>query len=114
MSPVLPEVKIERDHDAGETAVARQAAFPNHKNFPRARQIVVRLVKQNVSEHRADDGANDQVEQPLREIIEFSFSPTIKLNHYLVAEEEPKRKEKSIPADMEGAEMKNVRVRIPH
>ena len=107
-------IEIERDQDAGETAVARQSALPNHGNFPRVRQEIVRLIKQNMSEPRADNRPEHQIQTERGQIFEIPVFPAVKLRHDLKAEEKSEGEEKPVPADFDWAENENCRIYVPN
>ena len=56
------EIQMEIDQDANKTAVARQSASPDHRNFPRLRQKIIGLIEKDVTESRANDSTEHQVQ----------------------------------------------------
>src|SRR5262245_42427232 len=108
------EVKIERDHDAGETTVTCESAMPDHGNFPRMPQEIVGLIKKNVTQASADDGAEKQIGKQLREIFEWSSFSLVNLNHDPVANDKTEREEEPVPANLDWTETKDRRIQIPN
>ena len=47
--------------------MACQAALPDHQDFPRTREIIVRLIKEHMAEPGADQRAQKDVDEEARE-----------------------------------------------
>jgi hypothetical protein len=78
------------------------------------RQIVVRLVKKDMTQPCADDGAENQIQEKVRQIFKTPSFSAIDLGHDLIAQKEAKSEKYAVPADVKSAEAKDLRGDVPH
>ena len=110
---VFASVNPERDKDSDCTAVAGQAAFPDGGDQPWVGEVIPRLVEEDMSQARADYGAEEQVDQAgvqVRFVLAFHAVHPL---HDEEAYEEPRRHEQTVPAERDGADPQEFGACVP-
>ena len=74
-------IEIQSDQNSGKTAVARQTPLPDHQNFPGARQIVIGLIKEHMTESGTDQRAQENVQKEARQMFFRLPLTAIDLHH---------------------------------
>ena len=107
---VLVRIIERRDYRADQPAMERHPPLPDGKYLQRVGKIVRSIVKENVAESCSDNQADGQGEDQVGDVVlgEGQFFALCRGNGDQVGCQETEDVHKSVPADLQGADLENI------
>ena len=113
---ILVGVPPDAQEEGDGAAMAGEAAFPGHEDFPEAlptAQIIVWLIEEAVPQTGAYDGADKKhIQHGIQEAL-ADFFPTDETAHDVPAQDEPADKQDRIPPELNAAKVEDDGVYVP-